>query len=89
MHAYLKKNHPSQAELTQAMHHAAALGDDHGLQVLFQNGAKADAKGVALATKKSSQKGVGGHDFAGIYVKSVMKKLISAKTPFNKLKFTS
>ena len=83
---YLKTHKLSPSELQKGMRYSAKMGDDLGLQVWFMNGAKATSAAVRDAVRVSKVKGIGGHSFAGAYIKAVMKKRVSPKTRMSKLK---
>jgi len=83
----LKQHKPQQTILQEVLNYAALMGDDQGIRVLFLNGAQATTQAYNYATKTTDKLGHGGHTLAGVYIKSIMKELITPTTPLSKLNF--
>ena len=84
----LKQHKPQQVVLQEVLNYAALMGDDQGIRVLFINGAQATTQAYNNAFKTTDKQGQGGHTLAAVYIKSIMKELITPATPLSKLKFT-
>ena len=74
--------------LDQALHYAAALGDDQGIQTLLQEGAHVTPAMVEVARNPNPNlPAVGGHAFAAAYLEAVLHDNLSPYIPLDRLRF--